>query len=89
MTDVPRKTYIYSQKQLTHRTTLPLTKEMDTFLKDLSERCKEGDGRHMDKSQIVRALIQVLMNAEKQLDLMGVQDEAELVQRLTRALQKK
>lgn len=86
---MPRKTYIYSQRDLTHRTTLPLTKEMDAFLKDLSERCKEGEGRHMDKSQIVRALIQVLMNAEKTLDLAGVKDESELVLRLSRALQKK
>ena len=86
---MPRKTYIYSQKDLTHRTTLPLTKEMDSFLKDLSERCKEGEGRHMDKSQLVRALIQVLMNAESQLDLAGCKDETELVQRLARAIQKK
>jgi len=61
---------------------------MDTFLKELSQRCKEGNGRFMDKTQVIRAMIQVLIDAEARLDLSGVQDEAQLVQRLSRALRK-
>jgi hypothetical protein len=83
---VSRKTYIYSRKELTHRTTLPLTKEMDLFLRDLSGRCKEGDGRHMDKSQLLRAMLAVLMGVSDRLDVAGVKDEAELVERIRRAV---
>lgn len=84
-----RRTYIYDRATLSHRTTLPLTKQMDLFLRDLSERCKEDCGRWIDKTQLLRALISVLMKVGDKLDFTSVEDEGDLVECLRRALSKK
>ena len=86
---MPRTTYIYSRKKLTYRTTLPLTRQMDAALSAISKKCKDLNGIHIDKSQIIRSVIAVLAKLEDQVDWVGIKDEAELVERLLKAFSKK
>ena len=84
-----RGSYVYSDADLTHRTSLSLTPAMAKALRDVSERCKAEGGRYMDRSQILRALIMALIKAEDQVDWRGIKDEDDLVKRFVRAFSKK
>lgn len=86
---VPRRTYVYSRRELTRRVTLPLTPELDKFLKGLGDRCKDECGRFMDKSQLLRSLIAALKRVEGSLDFNGVKDETDLVTAIMKAFVKK
>jgi hypothetical protein len=86
---VPRNTYIYTQKELSHRTTLPLTRAMRLYLEEVSGRCKDDGGAYLDRSQVVRALVAALMKLEDQVDWTGIKDEGELVKRLLRAFSRR
>ena len=78
--------YAYSQHQLTCRLTVPLTPRMNRFLVELGHRCKDLDGRHMDKSVILRCLVQVLVSSEKDIDWRSIRTERELLDRLKHCL---
>jgi hypothetical protein len=69
--------------------TLPLTAEMRQFLREISAKCKANGGRHVDGTQILRALVTALRKCEDQVDWDGVQDEEDLTQRLLKAFRKK
>jgi hypothetical protein len=86
---VARNTYKYNQAQLTHRTTLQITRKMSAFLERLSELTKAQEGKYLDRSQIIRGLVEALMALEGQVDWHGIKDEDELVHRLVRAFSKK
>jgi len=83
--NVARGSYVYTNEDLTHRTSLSLTRDMAASLKAISERCKDEGGRYMDRSQILRALILALAKQEDQVDWRGIKDEKELVKRIIRA----
>jgi len=81
--------YAYSQSQLACRLTIPLTPKMNRFLVELGHRCKELDGRHMDKSVIVRSLVRLLMSNEKEVDWRSIRTEDDLLRHLVQGLSKK
>ena len=84
-----RKTYTYSRKELSTRAMVPLTKQMDSYLRQIQDLCKGKGGRYLDRSQVIRALILALQKCEGQVDLQGVKDEEELVRRLVRAFSRR
>jgi hypothetical protein len=86
---VARQGIAYSSAQLRVRATLPITPEMSRFLRGLSDRCKDEDGRFMDRSVILRSLIRALIKLEKQVDWSNIQSEDELAARLVKAFSRK
>jgi len=86
---VPRRTYVFTAKELSYRATLPMTKAMRSFLEELSTRTKDQGGHYFDRSQILRSLIRTLLKLEGQVDWSQIRDEDELVRRLIRAFSKK
>jgi hypothetical protein len=86
---VARKTYSFSSEQLRYRPPIPMTPEMRDFLAELSSRTKAKGGRYLDRSQILRGLIQALMRLEGQVDWSSIRDEEELVRRLVAAFRKR
>ena len=86
---MPRKTYIYSKADLPTRAMVPLTKEMDAYLRQIQTLCKDKNGRYLDRSQLIRGLILALQRCESQVDFEGIKDEEELVRRLVAAFRKK
>lgn len=78
--------YTYSQRQLICRLTIPMTRKMNRFLVELGCKCKELNGHHMDKSVIMRCLVQVLMSNEKNVDWQSIRTERELLVRLKQCL---
>jgi hypothetical protein len=86
---VPRRTYVFTKDDLTHRLSVPITDEMDRFLSDLVQRSKALTGRHFDKSQVARSLLRALMQRSDDLDLKGVKDENDLVLKVLRLFSKR
>jgi Arc/MetJ-type ribon-helix-helix transcriptional regulator len=84
-----RETYTYSKEELPVRAMVPLTAEMSEFLRQISELCKARKGRYLDRSQIIRSLIRVLMQLEGQVDFEKVGTEEELVKRILKGFSKK
>lgn len=68
------------------RVPISITKEMESWLQDLSSRMKSSGGYKLPKSYIIRALL----NAARRLDIdiSGVKDEHELVKRILDAIRK-
>lgn len=84
-----RDTSAYPGSVLRVRGNLTLTFEMRDALKELSHRCKKAGGRYMDRTILCRALIQALLNLERQVDWTDIKTEADLVKRFTRAFSKR
>lgn len=78
--------YAYCQRQLTCRLSVPPTPKMNRFLVELGNKCKDLDGRHMDKSVILRCLVQLLISGEKDVDWQGIRTERVLLDRLKHCL---
>lgn len=83
-----RKTYAYTEDDLKVRAIVPITQEMSDELHRIATLCKK-DGKFLDRSQIVRSLILMLMKLQSQVDLKGVLTETDLVERFVRAFSKK
>lgn len=74
-------------KQGYWRLQLTLPKRMDLFLARLGEKSKAMGGFKMRKTQVIRALIALLM--ELDVDVSGVTTEAELKGRILEAMRKR
>ncbi len=68
------------------RVPISITREMDSWLQDLSSRMKSSGGYKLPKSYIIRALLDVAMNLK--IDVSGVKTEKELVSRILRAIKR-
>lgn len=86
---MPRTGYIYTKRDLSHRMTLPVTREMRDFLDRFSRLLQDSGGKSMGRTQIVRALIHALMRLEGQVDSSGITDERILQERLVKAFSNK
>lgn len=84
-----RRTYSFTKKELTFRSTIAITEDMRVVLQEISKRCKKESGRWMDRSQILRSLITLLMERQGQVAFKGVRTEADLVQSFLKAFSKK
>ena len=66
------------------RVPISITKEMESWLQDLSNRMKSSGGYKLPKSYIIRALLDAAMNLK--IDVSEVKTEEELVKRITKAI---
>ena len=66
------------------RVPISITKEMESWLQDLSNRMKSSGGYKLPKSYIIRALLDAAMNLK--IDVSEVKTEEELVERITKAI---
>jgi hypothetical protein len=71
------------------RLNLTLPSNLDSFLEDLGATAKSQGGHKLAKTVVIRALVRLLMELEKDLDLSGVKDEEELSVRIKRAIKKR
>ena len=66
------------------RVPISITKEMDSWLQDLSSRMKSSGGYKLPKSYIIRALLDAAMSLK--IDISGVKTEEELAKRIFNAI---
>jgi len=66
------------------RVPISITKEMEAWLQDLSNKMKSSGGYKLPKSYIIRALLDAAM--ELKIDVSGVKSEEELVDRILKAI---
>ena len=70
-----------------YRAELTLPETLDKFLVEFGEESKKTGGYKLPKTEIIRALIRVLMKLK--VDTTGVKDEDELVERIMQAIKRK
>lgn len=68
------------------RVPIAISKEMDSWLQDLSSRMKSSGGYKLPKSYIIRALLDAAMNLK--IDISGIKTEEELMKRIVSAIKK-
>ena len=66
------------------RVPISITKEMESWLQDLSSRMKSSGGYKLPKSYIIRALLDAVRNLK--IDVSEVKTEDELVKRILNAI---
>lgn len=66
------------------RVPISITKEMESWLQDLSSRMKSSGGYKLPKSYIIRALLDAARNLK--IDVSEVKTEDELVKRILNAI---
>lgn len=66
------------------RVPISITKDMESWLQDLSNRMKSSGGYKLPKSYIIRALLDAAMTLK--IDVSGVKTEEELVKRIFEAI---
>lgn len=74
----------YKGKHLRAELTLPVS--LDRFLTEFGARARTTGGYQLPKTEIIRALIRVLMKLK--VDVSGVKDEDELVARIMKKVKK-
>ncbi|OGF44719.1 MAG: hypothetical protein A2536_09230 [Candidatus Firestonebacteria bacterium RIFOXYD2_FULL_39_29] len=70
-----------------YRAELTLPEALGKFLVEFGAESKRSGGYNLPKTEIIRALIRVLMKLN--VDVTGVKDEDELVERIMQAIKKK
>ncbi len=70
-----------------YRAELTLPEALDKFLVEFGEESKRTGGYKLPKTEIIRALIRVLIKLNVDVD--GVKDEDELVERIMQAIKRK
>ena len=68
------------------RVPISITKEMESWLQELSNRMKLTGGYKLPKSYVVRSLLSVIMKLK--IDAGGVKTEEELTKRMLSAIKK-
>ncbi|MDD5236556.1 MAG: hypothetical protein PHU91_02710 [Candidatus Omnitrophica bacterium] len=66
------------------RVPISITKEMESWLQDLSSKMKSSGGYKLPKSYIIRALLDAAMSLK--IDVSQVKTEEELVERILKAI---
>ena len=66
------------------RVPISITKEMESWLQELSSQMKSSGGYKLPKSYIIRALLDAAMNLK--IDVSNVKTEEELVKRIKSAI---
>jgi len=66
------------------RVPISITKEMESWLQDLSSRMRSSGGYKLPKSYIIRALLNAVMNLK--IDITRVKTEKELSERILKAI---
>ena len=69
------------------RVSISITKEMESWLQELSSQMKSSGGYKLPKSYINRALLNAAMKLD--IDVSGVKTEDELVERILKAVKKR
>lgn len=75
---------VYKGRHL--RAELTIAEPLDKFLGEFGEYSRKSGGYKLPKTEIIRALIRVLMKLN--VDVTGVKDEDELVERIMKAVKK-
>lgn len=68
------------------RVPISITKEMEIWLQDLSNRMKASGGYKLPKSYVIRSLLDAAMKLK--IDIAGVKTEDELKKRILEAIRK-
>lgn len=84
-----RKSTGRKDKSKHFRAELTLPESLDSFLSEFGRESRSTGGYKLAKTEIIRALIKVLMKLNKQIDITGVKDEDELVERIMSAIKKR
>jgi len=72
------------------KTTIPMPQRMVKFLHDLGIEARTGNGRVMAKTDIIRAVVEVLEEIDKKvkIDLSGTRTQDEIKDRIKEAIKK-
>ena len=82
-----RKSTGRPDKSKHYRAELTLPESLDQYLSEFGRESRSTGGYKLAKTEIIRALIKVLMKLK--VDVSGVKDEDELVERIMSAIKKR